>query len=250
MKTRLLNVFAIISLIFLLVSCSASNHYNELENAIEVSIKDVIFEDKTVYFDDQSHSIEATNIPQGVLVDYSNNNQTAKGEYIVKAIFSAEKGYKIVGDNKLVALLKIMNKPLDIKYMVFESMTVEQINCIKLDEAIQNELDVFSSFLNNYNIKLESYDILYNPTDYIKYDIDYEKELLKTVTIKNIVYSGDSNYIDQLLNEYVINCYWYYDINVFAQDIGIYENFSKFIPANEYKPMAVGYISEIKVKFN
>ena len=50
----------------------------------------VVFADKFVTYDGTTHSLEATNLPDGVSVAYIGNNQTNVGKYNVVAIFSGD----------------------------------------------------------------------------------------------------------------------------------------------------------------
>ncbi len=50
----------------------------------------VVFADKSVTYDGTTHSLEATNLPDGVTVMYIGNNQTNVGKYNVVAIFSGD----------------------------------------------------------------------------------------------------------------------------------------------------------------
>ena len=50
----------------------------------------VVFADKSVAYDGSAHSLEATNLPDGVTVTYIGNNQTNVGTYTVLAVFSGD----------------------------------------------------------------------------------------------------------------------------------------------------------------
>ena len=50
----------------------------------------VVFTDKSVVYDGNAHSLEATNLPDGVTVTYIGNNQTNVGTYTVLAVFSGD----------------------------------------------------------------------------------------------------------------------------------------------------------------
>ena len=50
----------------------------------------VVFADKSVAYDGNAHSLEATNLPDGVTVTYIGNNQTNVGTYTVLAVFSGD----------------------------------------------------------------------------------------------------------------------------------------------------------------
>ena len=50
----------------------------------------VVFADSTVPYDGQSHSITATNLPEGVTATYDNNGQTNAGTYTITAHFTGD----------------------------------------------------------------------------------------------------------------------------------------------------------------
>ncbi len=59
-------------------------------NKATYDMSKVVFADKSVAYDGNAHSLEATNLPDGVTVTYIGNNQTNVGTYSVLAVFSGD----------------------------------------------------------------------------------------------------------------------------------------------------------------
>lgn len=59
-------------------------------NKASYDMSQVVFADKSVAYDGNAHSLEATNLPDGVTVTYIGNNQTNVGTYTVLAVFSGD----------------------------------------------------------------------------------------------------------------------------------------------------------------
>ena len=89
-----------------------------------VDMSGVSFDDVTVEYDGETHSIEIEGtLPEGIAsVSYEGNGQTAIGKYTVTANFTVEEGYKAV--SPLTATLVIKAKTFDVSGMKFESITV------------------------------------------------------------------------------------------------------------------------------
>ena len=72
---------------FALTSCAG------LFGGVDVSM--VKFEDYSTTYDAKSHKIEATNLPEGITVEYENNEKTNAGNYTAKAnLYSGAKKIK------------------------------------------------------------------------------------------------------------------------------------------------------------
>lgn len=65
-------------------------------------IEGVVFNDQTIKYDGQYHSIEVENLPVGATVKYTNNNQKAIGTYVVTATIELEGYEKLVLTAKLI----------------------------------------------------------------------------------------------------------------------------------------------------
>ncbi len=87
--------------------------------APQIKITGVTFDDMTVPYDRQPHTIEVSGVlPQGVRVDYSGNTATVPGTYNATATLSGE-GYETL---TLTATLIVT--PLTIQGVTFDDMTV------------------------------------------------------------------------------------------------------------------------------
>ena len=73
----------------------------------------VVFADTTVTYDGESHSILATNLPNGVTVAYTGNAQTEAGEYTITATFTGDVNYNAIPSQtaKLVIEKAQVEKP-------------------------------------------------------------------------------------------------------------------------------------------
>lgn len=69
----------------ILIFCNVKKGGNTQKKTYDMS--GVVFEDLTIEYDGQPHSIIATNLPAGVTVDYENNSKTEVGTYTVIAHF-------------------------------------------------------------------------------------------------------------------------------------------------------------------
>ncbi len=92
------------------------NNYNEIEDMTGtltvtkrvIKVENVVvFNSASFTFDEDAHSIEVTNLPAGVTVEYENNGQVYAGEYAVKAKFSAINDYETVDVSEISAYLII-----------------------------------------------------------------------------------------------------------------------------------------------
>src|SRR5699024_10698647 len=71
----------------------------------KAGIKNISLQDKTFTYDGQSHTLGVSgDLPNGVTVNYKNNNQTDAGIYTVKAFLNGGKDYE---DDTLTATLTI-----------------------------------------------------------------------------------------------------------------------------------------------
>ncbi len=90
-------------------------------NKASYDMSQVVFTDKSVAYDGNAHSLEATNLPDGVTVTYIGNNQTNVGTYTVLAVFSGDSAnYNPIAN--MTATLTIT--PCGIKGITFAGKTV------------------------------------------------------------------------------------------------------------------------------
>ena len=68
-------------------------------NKAAYDMSGVVFADKAVTYNGESHSITATNLPNGVTVEYTGNNQTNADEYMITAMFTGDSAnYEPIAD--------------------------------------------------------------------------------------------------------------------------------------------------------
>lgn len=90
-------------------------------NKASYDMSKVVFADKSVAYDGNAHSLEATNLPDGVTVTYIGNNQTNVGTYTVLAVFSGDSvNYNPIA-NMTATLTVTQNK---VQGVTFDSHTV------------------------------------------------------------------------------------------------------------------------------
>ena len=80
----------------------------------------VVFANKSVTYDGNAFSIDATNLPTGVTASYENNGKTEAGVYTIIAKFTGNENYNAISD--MTATLTIKNALL-----VFNTNTENQI---------------------------------------------------------------------------------------------------------------------------
>ena len=92
-------------------------------NKATYDMSGVVFTDKIVTYNSESHSITATNLPDGVTAQYTGNNQINAGEYTVTATFTGDSvNYELIA-NKTVTLT-ISKATYDMSSVVFADKTV------------------------------------------------------------------------------------------------------------------------------
>lgn len=90
-------------------------------NKATYDMSQVVFADKSVAYDGNAHSLEATNLPDGVTVTYIGNNQTNVGTYTVLAVFSGDSANYNPIPNMTATLSITQNK---VQGVTFASRTV------------------------------------------------------------------------------------------------------------------------------
>ena len=111
-------------------TCTNGNYTNLPELTATLTIKKavydmsaVVFKDKTVTYDGQAHSIEATNLPNGVTAEYTGDKQINAGEYEIMATFTGDsQNYELIASK--TATLTIKKAVYDMSAVVFEDKTV------------------------------------------------------------------------------------------------------------------------------
>ena len=107
-KTKLLIVIIVIAVYLVVTTIVVGTLFGNCGVATkkDYDMSKVVFEDLTVEYDGQPHSVLATNLPEGVSASYENNNQTEIGTYTVTAHFYGdEERYNPIPDK--TAVLKV-----------------------------------------------------------------------------------------------------------------------------------------------
>ena len=97
-------------------------NYNPVELSATLTINKatydmsaVVFADKTVTYNGQAHSIEATNLPNGVTAQYTGNNKINAGEYEITATFTGDsQNYELIANQ--TATLTIEQRELTLAF--------------------------------------------------------------------------------------------------------------------------------------
>ncbi|MBQ7913762.1 MAG: InlB B-repeat-containing protein, partial [Clostridia bacterium] len=95
-------------------TCTNGNYTNLPELTATLTIKKavydmsaVVFADKTVTYDGQAHSIEATNLPDGVTAQYTGNNQINAGKYTITATFTGDsQNYELIASQTATLIIE------------------------------------------------------------------------------------------------------------------------------------------------
>ena len=156
----------------------------------------VVFNDLTVTYDKNSHSIFATNLPEGVTVEYTNNNKTEPGVYEIVATFTGDTEFHNAIPNK-TAILTINKANYNMSNVKFANSTFIFDN--KAHSIIATGLPdgVEVTYTNNGKINAGTYKVTANFTgDSAKYNAIPSKTATLTIkpkSIANVTTTGISN---------------------------------------------------------
>lgn len=119
----------------------------------------VVFADKSVTYDGATHSLEATNLPDGVTVMYIGNNQTNVGKYNVVAIFSGDSvNYNAIAN--MSATLTITKATYDMSQVVFTGKSVTYDGNVHSLEATNLPDGVSVTYIGNNQTNVGTYTVL------------------------------------------------------------------------------------------
>ena len=172
----------------------------------EVDMSGVVFEDKTVTFDGNFHSIYADNLPEGVEVEYEGNYKKDAGVYTVTANFIAPLNAAPI--DPMTATLTIDKAPFDVSSFSFPDQEARydgQTHPIALEGTLPNGLKVI--YENNENIELGEHEV----TAHFAWDDSYQ-------------------YVQNLKNNYLL-----------PADMKATLTIIKGIPAIEFNDLSVPY---------
>ncbi|WP_267740601.1 MBG domain-containing protein [Myroides injenensis] len=166
------------------------------------------FNDREVFYNGQVQTIEVTNLPHGIVVEYDNNNFINAGKYIVTAYFYSNSN--LLGQKEAILTIK----KADIKNIIFEDDTYEYDGKEKALKIIGDlPLNTTVNYVGNNQIDIGEYIIIaeinggsnYNNKVLkalltIKERTKNKNALINQLIINNIVYNNPSQEIVHLLN--------------------------------------------------
>lgn len=151
-------------------------------NKATYDMSGVVFTDKIVIYNSESHSITATNLPDGVTAQYTGNNQTYAGEYTVTATFTGDSANYELIPNK-TATLTILDSAFE--GLSFESKTFTYDGTEKKIEVVGAPSDATITY-NKANTYINAGE--YTITATIKKANYVDVSLTATLTINKATY--------------------------------------------------------------
>ena len=128
-------------------------------NKASYDMSKVVFADKSVAYDGNAHSLEATNLPDGVTVTYIGNNQTNVGTYTVLAVFSGDgANYNPIAN--MTATLTINKATYDMSKVVFADKSVAYDGNAHSLEATNLPDGVTVTYIGNNQTNVGTYTVL------------------------------------------------------------------------------------------
>lgn len=171
-------------------------------------MSNVVFEDLTIEYDGQSHSIYATNLPQGVTVTYDGNDKINAGTYTITAHFTGDSvNYNSIPDK--TAALTINKATYDMSNVIFEDLTVEYDGQTHSIMATNLPTGVTATYTNNNQIEIGKYTVTAHFTgDGTNYNHIPDKTAVLTITtpIKNGITSANGFDIDNSKDIPLLHC--------------------------------------------
>ena len=128
-------------------------------NKASYDMSRVVFDDKSVAYDGNAHSLEATNLPDGVTVTYIGNNQTNVGTYTVLAVFSGDSvNYNPIAN--MTATLTINKASYDMSQVVYADKSVAYDGNAHSLEATNLPDGVTVTYIGNNQTNVGTYTVL------------------------------------------------------------------------------------------
>ena len=157
-------------------------HYPQPESAKKVyDMSGVVFENVTVTYDGEEHSIVAMNLPSGVSATYEGNGQINAGTYTVTAHFTGDsKNYQSIPDR--TAMLTIEKAIYDMSGIVFTDETVTYDGQAHSITATNLPIGVTVTYEGNGQTTVGEYEITAKFTgDAINYEPIPDKKVKLTI---------------------------------------------------------------------
>ena len=169
-------------------------------NKASYDMSRVVFADKSVAYDGNVHSLEATNLPDGVTVTYIGNNQTNVGTYTVLAVFSGDSAnYNPIAN--MTATLTINKATYDMSRVVFADKSVAYDGNVHSLEATNLPDGVTVTYIGNNQTNVGTYTVLavfsgdsanYNPIANMTATLTVTQNKVQGVTFdsRTVTYDG------------------------------------------------------------
>ena len=172
-------------------------------NKATYDMSQVVFADKSVAYDGNAHSLEATNLPGGVTVTYIGNNQTNVGTYTVLAVFSGDgANYNPIAN--MTATLTITKASYDMSQVVFADKSVAYDGNAHSLEATNLPDGVTVTYIGNNQTNVGTYTVLavfsgdsanYNPIANMTATLTVTQNKVQGVTFdsRTVTYDGSAH---------------------------------------------------------
>ena len=169
-------------------------------NKASYDMSRVVFAYKSVAYDGNAHSLEATNLPDGVTVTYIGNNQTNVGTYTVLAVFSGDSAnYNPIAN--MTATLTINKASYDMSRVVFADKSVAYDGNAHSLEATNLPDGVTVTYIGNNQTNVGTYTVLavfsgdsanYNPIANMTATLTVTQNAVQGVTFdsRTVTYDG------------------------------------------------------------
>ena len=225
------------------LTISMENYFDLVLQAtltITKGVFDVIFEDKTVGYDGNPHSLEVLNMPLNTSVVYSDENLVNASLYVISATLTNPKYDTVV----LYAELEILPVALTVNFDDYEGLVYngqEQNITVWLDGVVAGDSVDFTVSYDDDPIGAGSYTATVSITDtnytllndYIVFDIDKATPI---ITVNDLVvdYDGEPKQVIALLSIEGDLTYSYNGSPDLPIEIGIYEVIIAYAGSDNY----------------
>ncbi len=158
-------------------------------NKATYDMRAVVFANKTVVYNGNAYSLEATNLPNGVSATYENNGKTNAGEYTVTAKFTGNANYNAIANK--TATLTINKATYDMSAVVFENKTVVYNGTAHSIEATNLPSGVTVSYENNGKTDAGEYTVTAKFTGNANYNAISDKTATLTIKNASLIFNTD-----------------------------------------------------------
>ena len=209
--------------------------YSFVINKAVYDMSGVVFSDKAVVYNGTSFSIEATNLPAGVSVEYENNGKTEIGEYTITAKFTGDAdNYELIDDMTATLTIKKATFTFDTNTEddVAEEIIINSSNGIDSDkelvvQLVESDKD-YKVFIEKnqkvavaYDVKLLKDDVSVQPDGTLQFKVLIPTKLVgKDFTILHIHNGNEVSNIEyQIEGDYVV-----FESDTLSEFVFVYES--------------------------